>query len=216
MNISKLSPITIFGYDRPEHLNNLLESLVKNKESQDSTVYFYIDGKSNTTNIENYQKTIAVVEKDWGFKDKKVIIRDKNFGCRKNIIEGVSEVLKIHKKTIILEDDLVLSENFLDYMNNCLEIYKNKKNIWHINGYSHPKIFYSKSTTALSYTMYPWGWATWEDRWNIFIDGQYHEKNYISEKSASMIKKFNVSNLYDFENIILKHQQGEGSIWDMY
>ena len=64
--------------------------------------------------------------------------------------------------------------------------------------------------------MSPWGWGTWEDRWAIFIDGQFHERNYISEKTPSMIKKFNVSNLYDFENIIVKHQQGEGSIWDAY
>ena len=32
MNNSELSPITIFGYDRPNHLNNLLESLTKNSE----------------------------------------------------------------------------------------------------------------------------------------------------------------------------------------
>ena len=43
MNNSELSPIAIFGYDRPEHLENLLNSLVKNDESKDSTVYFFID-----------------------------------------------------------------------------------------------------------------------------------------------------------------------------
>tara|TARA_X000000368_G_scaffold418964_1_gene421112 strand:- start:3206 stop:4156 length:951 start_codon:yes stop_codon:yes gene_type:complete len=216
MNNSKLSPITIFGYDRPDHLNNLLESLVKNKESRDSSVYFYIDGKNEKTNITNYNKTIEIAQKNWGFKEKEVIVRDRNFGCRDNIIEGISEVINKHKKTIILEDDLIVSKNFLDYMNNCLEVYKDKKNIWHINGYSHPKFFYLKSTTAVSSNMSPWGWGTWEDRWAIFIDGQFHERNYISEKTPSMIKKFNVSNLYDFENIIVKHQQGEGSIWDAY
>ena len=61
MNNSKLSPITIFGYDRPDHLNNLLESLVKNKESRDSSVYFYIDGKNEKTNITNYKKNIKII-----------------------------------------------------------------------------------------------------------------------------------------------------------
>ena len=141
MNNSELSPITIFGYDRPNHLNNLLESLTKNAESKNSIVYFYIDGLNKNTNKSNYDKTVEVANKDWGFKEKQIIIRDKNFGCRDNIISGITEVLDKHEKIIVIEDDLVVSPYFLNYMNNCLNVYEKNKNIWHINGWSHPKSF---------------------------------------------------------------------------
>ena len=216
MNNSELSPITIFGYDRPNHLNNLLESLSKNAESKNSIVYFYIDGLNKNTNKSNYDKTVEVANKDWPFKEKQIIIRDKNFGCRDNIISGITEVLDKHEKIIVIEDDLVVSPYFLHYMNNCLNLYEKNKNIWHINGWSHPKSFFPKSGTAVSYIMSPWGWGTWGDRWKIFIEGNYHKENYISKRSESEIKKFNISNLYDFENIIVKHQKNEGSIWDAY
>tara|TARA_B100001741_G_scaffold163105_1_gene134821 strand:- start:3025 stop:3975 length:951 start_codon:yes stop_codon:yes gene_type:complete len=216
MNNSQLSPITIFGYDRPNHLNNLLESLTKNSESKDSIVYFYIDGLNKNTDKSNYDKTIEVANKNWEFGEKKIIVRDKNLGCRDNIISGITEVLDRHKKIIVIEDDLVVSPYFLDYMNNSLSTYEKNKNIWHINGWSHPKSFFGKSGTAVSYIMSPWGWGTWGDRWKIFMNGNYHNKNLISDMSKSKVKKFNISNLYDFENIIVKHQQNEGSIWDAY
>ncbi len=216
MNNSELSPITIFGYDRPNHLNNLLKSLTKNAESKNSIAYFYIDGLNEKTNKSNYYKTIEIANKNWGFGEKKIIVRNNNLGCRDNIISGITEILDKYKKIIVIEDDLIVSPYFLDYMNNCLNRYEKNKNVWHINGWSHPKSIFPKSGTAVSYIMSPWGWGTWNDRWKIFIDGNYHKENLISNRSESEIKKFNISNLYDFENIIVKHQQNEGSIWDAY
>ena len=39
---------------------------------------------------------------------------------------------------IVLEDDLVVSNDFIEYMNNALKYYKDKKNIWSISGYTFP------------------------------------------------------------------------------
>lgn len=54
-------------------------------------------------------------------------MRKNNMGLAKNIILGVTKVLSIKKKAIILEDDILVSENFLKFMNLCLNKYENKK-----------------------------------------------------------------------------------------
>ena len=46
------SPIVCFGFDRPMHLNRMLESLESNKEALKSDVYICIDGPSKNTNLD--------------------------------------------------------------------------------------------------------------------------------------------------------------------
>ena len=126
----KFSTILCFGFDRPMHLERMLNSLEKNHESIDSDVYICIDGPADGTDLEMHSKTVKVAEKKWDFHKTNLIIRDKNLTCRTNIIETISEVFKVHDKLIILEDDLVLGPKFLSYMNNALNIYEDKKNMY--------------------------------------------------------------------------------------
>jgi|GEM_PF-4815558 len=48
-------------------------------------------------------------------------------GLASSIINGVSAVIANHKKVIVLEDDLVVSINFLDFMNQALQVYEQEK-----------------------------------------------------------------------------------------
>ena len=45
------APIVIFAYNRPDKLNNLLESLSRNKEINSSNLYFYIDHYKNKEDL---------------------------------------------------------------------------------------------------------------------------------------------------------------------
>ena len=36
------APIIIFSYNRPKHLNNLINSLIKNKTSEISKIFFFV------------------------------------------------------------------------------------------------------------------------------------------------------------------------------
>ena len=64
-----------------------------------------------------------------GFKS--VILRKSNYnkGLAQSVIEGVSEVLSTHKNIIVLEDDLITSRNFLNYMNQSLNYYEKYQSI---------------------------------------------------------------------------------------
>ena len=74
--------------------------------------------KSSVEEVRSYIKLIK------GFKSCRVIERESNYGLAKNIIEGVTEVIDNFGRVIVLEDDLLTSDNFLCFINESLEYYK--------------------------------------------------------------------------------------------
>ncbi len=84
------------------------------------------------------------------------------------MISGVTEVIGAYGKCIVVEDDLVVSDHFLKFMNGALLYYRDKSNIWGVTGYTYP--FASLETyphdVYMSYRICSWGWGTWKDRWD--------------------------------------------------
>ena len=122
-----------------------------------------------------------------------------NYGLSKNIIQGVSEILKKFKKIIVLEDDLIVNRYFLKFMNEGLTLYEKNKKVASIHGYVYPikdiknKI---KSNTFFIKGADCWGWATWKRAWiNFDSDGKRLLQNLKNKK----IKEFNFNSI-----IILK------------
>lgn len=163
---NNLSPIVLFAYRRVP--KETIESLLRNDLAKQSVLFIYSDGyksevdKNDVLEVREYLKTIK------GFKSTQITESPQNKGLASSIISGVSEVIKKYEKTIVLEDDLIVSTDFLEYMNNALNFYKEDSNIWSISGYG-PKLpcleDYDKDL-YLSPRGSSWGWASWKDRWD--------------------------------------------------
>ena len=112
--------------------------------------------------VRDYVKSIT------GFKEVHYKFALQNKGLGNSVIKGVTEVINRYGKAIVLEDDLILAPNFLFFMNQGLDKYKEEKSVFSICGYSN-KV---KVPKDYSYDTYfctrssSWGWATWADRWN--------------------------------------------------
>ena len=169
-----LAPIVVFCYNRPWHIEKTLEALSKNALADKSQLYVFCDGpKPNASEeqIRKIEETRRVVRKKKWCKDVKIIESQINKGLRKSIISGVSEVVGEHGSVIVVEDDLETSPFFLNYMNKCLEKYKDYRGVFSISAQSciNPKDFpldYPYDVYAYQ-THLPWGWATWKDRWEL-------------------------------------------------
>ena len=213
----ELAPIAIFAFDRPNHLQNMVDSLLYNDESKESVVYFFVDGPTDKTNLKEHELVTKIAEQRFPFKKQHTIIRKENVSCKFNIINGISEVLEDNAKIIVLEDDLILGKHFLNYMNSSLDRYKDIEKIWHVNGYAHPQLLKKSKKASLSTLCQPWGWGTWDDRWNLFTENKYYEKNIISTLSDTERKKYNFYNLASYWESALKLDQvNKNSIWDAY
>ena len=85
----------------------------------------------------------------------------------------MQQVINKYKKIIVLEDDLLVGNDFLSYMNSALNEYKYNKSVMSISAYNHSsyKIFIDKNyafDNFFSLRVSSWGWATWNDRWRLF------------------------------------------------
>ena len=168
-----LSPIIVFAYNRPAHLQQTLDALCKNLEASESTLYIYCDGpKADATekNLASIRETRFVAHSASGFKEIHIIEADRNKGLAKSIISGVSEILQEYGRVIVLEDDLLTSPFFLHYMNSALDFYDKRKSVFSISANRPPVRKMSipddyPYDVFVSLRSFSTGWATWIDRW---------------------------------------------------
>jgi hypothetical protein len=209
----KLAPIVLFTYNRPWHTQETINALTKNGYAKESELFIYSDCEKNETDTEkvravrNYLKTIQ------GFKKITIIEREKNIGLARNIADGVTEVVNKFGRVIVLEDDCIVSLNFLSFMNNALDFYENTKKIWHISGWNYPIEPDGLPETFLWRVMNCWGWATWADRWKHF---ERNPERLINEFSIDEINRFNLEGSHDFWSYIQKNIDGDISTWAIF
>lgn len=164
-----LSPILLFVYNRPEHTRATLKALEKNHLASESELFIYSDGAKLPSDQPNVDKVRKVIKENYGFKRKKIIERDRNWGLANNIIAGVSEIIEKYGRVIVFEDDLISSPYSLQYFNDALNFYANTEKVMHISGY----VFPAEGREILPETFFyrvvaSWGWATWKDSWRYF------------------------------------------------
>ncbi len=163
------SPIVVFAFNRPEVLANCIVSLQRNPESKDSDLYVFVDGPrvgkrgedDKVNEVRDFVKNIS------GFKSLHYSFSEENCGLADSIIRGVTEVINRYGRAIVLEDDLVLMPNFLNYMNQGLERYENDERVMSVCGHSckvKPPMDYPYSAYFFTRSS-SWGWGTWKDRW---------------------------------------------------
>ena len=164
--MTDFAPIVLFVYDRPEHTKRTIEALQKNVGAQDTELFIYSDAAKHAGAKSNVDKVRAYINDIDGFKDLKVIERSKNWGLAKSVIEAVTDIVNKYGKIIVLEDDLVASPFFLNFMNDALSAYVDYNNVSCIHGYVYPinnisSDFFIKGADC-------WGWATWKKSWDFF------------------------------------------------
>lgn len=166
-----LVPVVMFVYNRPEHVKKMVEALAQNGLAKDTEVYIYSDAAKDIDSEEAVRLVRAYIdslpEKNY-FKDVYINKAESNRGLAKSILNGVDEVMNHYEKIIVLEDDLVASKDFLQFMNDALAYYETNQKIWSICGYTPPLTIPEdyKNQVYLAYRAGTWGWATWKDRWS--------------------------------------------------
>jgi len=165
--MEKYAPIVLFVYNRPKHTEATLETLKANTLASQSDLIIYSDGPKDPSDSKKVSEVRQILDSIDGFSSITRIDHPENKGLASSIIEGVSAVIAKYDRVIVLEDDLVTSPYFLEYMNEGLDNYKHTPNIFSISGYA-PPILIPKDYKEPVYWIprcASWGWATWADRW---------------------------------------------------
>lgn len=209
------APVVIFVYNRPEHAKKTIEALAENYLAKETDVIIFSDAAKNekaTVAVEATRKFIDSVPTKKLFRSVEIIKAPKNIGLANSVVNGVTEIVEKFGEVIVVEDDLVSSKDFLQYMNRALEYYKNNESIWSISGYNIPiKIPSSYNHDLyLSYRGCSWGWATWRDRWNK-VD--WNVTDYDAFKNNKKLRrKFNRGGR-DMANMLDLQMEGKIDSW---
>ncbi len=212
-NKNKLAPIAVFAYKRRDKIENCLQSLIGCDNFEETPVYIFSDGYKG---IEDKEAVIVVREYLNKFKsihsNVNVIVNENNNGLSKSIIEGVTNIIDDYGKIIVLEDDLIVSRDFIDYMNDGLDYYEKNLKYGMISSYTLPL----KSLENYDKDVYAvrkgecWGWATWKNRWKD-VDWELTTfDNYLNNKQ----KRKDFSSLeYGLEEQLILQHEGKLDAW---
>lgn len=212
MPTEQLAPIVLFVYNRPQHTAMTLKSLAENPLAKDSVLYVFADGpkKDATTEEKNkINETRTLFRNLSGFKEVVLTEKEKNEGLAASVIAGVTETINRHGTVIVLEDDLVVSPHFLDFMNEALNLYKNSANVYSVTGFMFPVESRLEKTVLLPYIS-TWGWATWKSKWEA-MDTTMPDKALIKQ-NPFLLSRFNLAD-YDYAGMLDLTNKSWGIKW---
>ena len=209
--MSKLVPVALFAYNRPEHFRKTIEALAKNHLASDTLFYLFIDGPKNEHDKKSGLKIEAIAsEYEKNFASIELMVSNSNKGLAGSIVSGVTKMLERFDSIIVLEDDLVTSPFFLEYMNEGIRLYKNHPKVASIHGYIYPikktlpETFFLRGADC-------WGWATWKSAWNKYNpNGKY----LLSElEDQNLISSFDLDGAAENSRMLRDQINGENDSW---
>lgn len=168
MPYKSVIPIAVFTYNRPDHAKRLLKSLSKCHRIEECKVYIFCDGVKTGEDERFVSENLAVAREWVKSHGGHVIERKNNYGLAHSIVSGVSQLCESYGRAIVLEDDLVLHPNFVNFMIQGLDYYKEYENVYQISGFSFPGIRCGLKDAVFLPLTTSWGWATWKRAWNAF------------------------------------------------
>jgi len=160
-------PVELFAYRRPAHLRQVVDSLLANPEAEDTELFIFCDAAAQpedrlaVADVREYAKSVV------GFKRVTVVQRDTNYGLSRSITEGVSRSCREYGRVAVVEDDVVVSPLFLNWVNAALDTYEDDERVLSEGCYVFPTQLKLPETFFLSLPDC-WGWAVWGRSWRHY------------------------------------------------
>lgn len=159
--------IVLFIYDRPQCTVRVLDALKRNHVEE---LFVFQDGLGEKTDKEAWmQNEILIKQIDWCrtvFEQNKY----KASSLDSQIIYGINKVFEQKDALIIIEDDCVISDDCIRFMERCLTQYRESRNVIDIGAYLEPIKVPEDYVLPVIAAGIPAGqvWGTWKDRWDEF------------------------------------------------
>jgi ubiquinone/menaquinone biosynthesis C-methylase UbiE/ribosomal protein L29 len=160
-----MSPVILFVYNRTRNLPKTLACLKKNNID---LLYVFSDGHKNAEDEKKVKKVRKLIDRINWVKTEK-FYQEKNLGLSKSVIFGVNKVLEKYETVICIEDDICVAPDFYQYMEACLNKYRNDPKISGVTGLRYPFALDNTQDYPFDVFSFPrfssWGWGTWRRFW---------------------------------------------------
>lgn len=181
-----IAPIVVTVYHRPDCFARCIEALRSNVLAPLSELYVLSDAPSKpehealVNQVRDYARTIT------GFKHVHLHFRETNCGGHESVIRGFKDVFATHDRLVFLEDDIIVAKDFLQYLNDGLEFFKENKKVFSIAAYKRPfRIPHAYKHDVFFLENYsPWGFGIWKDRFCSVDISDFDRYSLLLSKSA--------------------------------
>ena len=206
------TPILLIAFNRPATTLQVFNRL---REAKPSILYVAADGPRKDHHGEkklcNEVRKI-ITDVDWPC-EVKTLFREENLGCRVAVQTAIDWFFENEEEGIILEDDCLPDYDFFNYCTWAIEVYRDKKNVWHINGnnFLAPINLYKNQMISFTALAQVWGWATWRDRWEHYKS----DLDQLSFDALKSVKHWHISYIGKFNKLyhLMKLRDGLDT-WD--
>lgn len=163
----------VITYARKDNAMRLIEQLIN---SGIKTIYVSIDGPKDTQIRELQMIFKSMLQKKQAGFSGEILVwqRELNMGSGASLVASLDWVFSCEESCHVLEDDLVVTEDFFAFMNYGLEQMSTQSNLKIVTG-TNP--FEDMTEGKLGKVNYPvsWGWATNRENWKILRDLIFNE-----------------------------------------
>jgi hypothetical protein len=204
------APIVLFVYNRPWHVQKTVEALQANHLAKESDLFIFSDGAKNGKDREAVTEVHGIIRGILSFRRVEIIESPVNKGLASSIVSGVTSVISQYGKIIVLEDDMVTSPYFLNFMNEALQRYETEEKVISIHGYSYP----TKETLPETFFLRGadcWGWATWKRGWDLFEQDGPKLLSELAEQN--LVNRFDMNGAFPFAQMLRNQVAGKNDSW---
>ena len=159
------SAVLYLIFNRPKET---FESFSVISNAKPKRIYIAADGPRNLDEKKLCEDARSITEAiPWDCEVHR-LYRNSNLGCKLAVSQAIDWFFAQEAEGIILEDDVIPNQAFFPFCDLMLHQYREDKQIGCVLGFNQFGQNKISNQYFLSRGFYPWGWATWRDRWNHY------------------------------------------------
>jgi hypothetical protein len=209
--VNEWAPIALYIYRRPEHTRRTILSMLACQGASSSPIHVFADGPKTDADDPAVRATRAVAHE---LLDGRAVFveHDRNLGLADSIISGTTQLSDQYGRVIVLEDDLVFSPYFLEFLNLGLQRYENDSRVMQICGYMFDVPSFRTRIDAIFLPMTSsLGWATWKRAWDQFDPNASGWRERLNTDVEA--KRFNLGGRYDYFGLLKRQMNRDIDSW---
>jgi len=193
-NAIEPAPVIVTVYNREHHFKRCIAHLLECKEASETVLFVNSDAAGSDRDKKAVAGIRRYIDRITGFKKVVKVYHRQNIGSAKSYAYIFNKVFNSYDRCVFLEDDILVTPDFLAYMNKALAYYEDNKRVTSVSAFSYSMFFdipiEKKKNVYFTHRFNPWGFGIWQDR---FVLGQKYSSEVILNdlQNKNLIRRFN-------------------------
>ncbi len=203
-------PLILCTYQRPKQAERLLQQALRCGIKK---ILVHLDGPK--PGRQGVQPDYNFLEKYRNSENVKLLSPSENLGASASIHASINYVLETEDRFMLIEDDLILADNFYEFMSYSLRDFEGDPNISGVSGFN-PFSSGDSSSSPFAFSKYiiTWGWGMWKTNWENYLQSDFAKfelrTKLIDETDLFLIKK----EKQFWKQRMIESNQNSRHIWD--